>query len=266
MTSSPPPFSNKSFLLADDMKLNQYLLTQMLGDLGASLAIASDGLEAIDYCEKSLFDLIILDIKMPKLNGVEVCRAIRKMTNANATAPIVALTAHMFEEEQQQFFSSGMNAAVLKPVEAETFLPLLHRLLTTDRLYPMPIAASNASDDLRIDLTYLKTIGNNNASFITMMLASFLQNAEQLQQRLAVALTTADVKLIASIAHQLKFSVGVLGVRGLDEKLHWLQQQALAAQTIDLDRYMERSRRLQVKLKVITDQAVELHYRFSHTD
>jgi CheY-like chemotaxis protein len=260
---SPVDFTGKRILVADDMKLNQYLIAQLLTERGAQLVTASDGLEAIALCKQQLFDLIILDIRMPRLGGIEACRAIRKLDTANALVPIVALTAHMFEEEQLNFFSTGMNAAIVKPVEPDTFLPLLQRLLASTPVLDLPAADSGWGSELQIDLTYLKKIGNNNLSFITMMLTSFLQNASQLQQRLSMAVDATDIKAIGEIAHQLKFSIGVLGVKALDEKLCWLQQEAMGTGTQDVDYFIVRSRRLQVKLATLVAQAEALRHQFS---
>lgn len=255
--------NGKRILLAEDMKLNQYLMTQLLADQGAQLVTASDGHEAVDLCKEQLFDIIILDIQMPRMDGVAACIAIRKLDNANATAPILALTAHMFEEEQLRFFSSGMNAAIMKPVEKEPLLSLLFRLLNNTGGQDTLVHSSVATNDLAIDLTYLLRIGNNSASFIKMMLDSFLHNAEQLQKQLQMALDKSDLRSIGEIAHQLKFSLGVLGVKGLDEKIGWLQEHALSAEEQDIDWFMERSRRLQLKLKIICDQAQELQAQYS---
>ncbi|MFM8806820.1 MAG: response regulator [Sphingomonadales bacterium] len=251
-------FAGKRILVADDMKLNQYLIKQLLTERGAQLVIVSDGLEALERCKEQLFDLVILDIRMPRLDGVSACRAIRKLDSTNAMVPIVALTAHMFEEEQQAFFSGGMNAAVVKPIEPEMFLPLLKRLLSNGSSQATTIVTADGDTPLRIDLTYLKNIGNNDPSFIAMMLSSFLQNANQLQQRLSVAVDATDIKSIGEIAHQLKFSLGVLGVKAVEEKLGWLQQQALIAGVQDVDRFIVRSRRLQEKLAMLVEQAVQL--------
>jgi CheY-like chemotaxis protein len=252
-------FKNKRVLVADDMKLNQYIIGQLLTERGAELVTASDGLEALERCTEQPFDLILLDIRMPRLDGIEACRAIRKLNSPNALVPIVALTAHMFEEEQLNFFSIGMNAAVVKPVEPETFLPLLQRLLNSDADQDVLVVPPTTDSELKIDLSYLKQVGNNNAGFIAMMLSSFLQNADQLQQRLAMAVDTTDVKVIGEIAHQLKFSVGVLGVKALDEKLTWLQEQALITGVQDMNFFLVRSRRLQLKLTALVEQATELH-------
>jgi CheY-like chemotaxis protein len=252
-------FKNKRVLVADDMKLNQYIIGQLLTERGAELVTASDGLEALERCTEQPFDLILLDIRMPRLDGIEACRAIRKLNSPNALVPIVALTAHMFEEEQLNFFSIGMNAAVVKPVEPETFLPLLQRLLNSDADQDVLVVPPTTDSELKIDLSYLKQVGNNNAGFIAMMLSSFLQNADQLQQRLAMAVDTTDVEVIGEIAHQLKFSVGVLGVKALDEKLTWLQEQALITGVQDMNFFLVRSRRLQLKLTALVEQATELH-------
>jgi HPt (histidine-containing phosphotransfer) domain-containing protein len=156
-----------------------------------------------------------------------------------------------------------MNAAVNKPVEPETFLPLLQRLLSNGANQDTVVVTPDPDAELRIDLAYLKNIGNNDPSFIGMMLSSFLQNASQLQQRLSIAVDATDVKVIGEIAHQLKFSTGVLGVKALDEKLSWLQQEALGTGTQDVDYFILRSRRLQVKLATLVAQAEVLRHQFS---
>ena len=258
---SPPfdlNFEGKRILLVDDLQLNLYLIEQLLTERGAVVVTASDGQEALNRCNEQRFDLIILDIRMPNLDGKEACRAIRKMSSTNALVPIVGLTAHMFDEEQVSYLSLGMNAAVTKPVEPDTFLPLLHRLLTSDLPASIVTDTLVVNSDLCIDLTYLKKVGNDNLSFIAMMIASFLRNADELQRRLSVALDTTDIQGIGEIAHQLKFSLGVLGIGALDEKLNWLQHQAQLSGVEDTDWFMMRSRRLQENLNIIIAQAMEL--------
>jgi HPt (histidine-containing phosphotransfer) domain-containing protein len=155
-----------------------------------------------------------------------------------------------------------MNAAVTKPVEPDSFFPLLQRLLTNGSVQDSIRIAANNDSELRIDLTYLKKVGNNDPSFIAMMLASFLRNTDQLQQRLLVAVDTTDFNMIGEIAHQLKFSLGVLGVKALDEKLVWLQQQALVTGVQNREWFIVRSRRLQLKLNVIIEQALLLQEQY----
>jgi CheY-like chemotaxis protein len=258
----PSDFTGKRILVADDLQLNQYLLAQLLSEKGAVVVTVSDGQEAVSRCQEQRFDLIILDIRMPNLGGVETCGAIRKLNSPNALVPIVGLTAHIFEDEQVNYFAFGMNAAVTKPVEPDSFFPLLQRLLTNGSVQDSIRIAANNDSELRIDLTYLKKVGNNDPSFIAMMLASFLRNTDQLQQRLLVAVDTTDFNMIGEIAHQLKFSLGVLGVKALDEKLVWLQQQALVTGVQNREWFIVRSRRLQLKLNVIIEQALLLQEQY----
>ena len=255
--------SGKKLLVAEDMKLNQFLMTQLLAGHNLSLTFVSNGLEAVKACQEHVFDLIVLDIRMPLLDGVGACRAIRKLTNPNAQAPIVAITAHMFEEEQLRFFTMGMNAAVIKPVEKDTFLPLLSRLLSSPLAEEKYLLSADLDSSLQIDLSYLQRIGNNDPSFIKMMLDSFLENAESLQQRLDLAISNTDTQQIGDIAHQLKFSLGVLGIRALDEKLSWLQESASRIETADVEWFLERGKRLQIKIRMIAEhvRASQQHYQ-----
>ena len=262
MNSEYPILSGKKILLAEDMQLNQFLMGQLLADHGLVLTFVSNGLEAVNACKVQLFDLIVLDIRMPLLDGVGACRAIRKLNNENAVVPIVAMTAHMFEEEQLRFFTVGVNAAVIKPVERDSFLKLLSHLFESPLLDEKYLVSSELKSSLQIDLSYLQRIGNNDPAFIKMMLDSFLENAQLLQQRLDSALCNSDCKLIGEIAHQLKFSLGVLGIKGLDEKLTWLQDVSSQIASTDIDWFLERSERLQVKLKMITEHAREYQQHF----
>lgn len=262
MSSEYPILSGKKILLAEDMQLNQFLMGQLLADQGLVLTFVSNGLEAVNTCKEQLFDLIILDIRMPLLDGVGACRAIRKLSNENALVPIVAITAHMFEEEELRLFTVGVNAALIKPVERDSFLKLLSDLLESPLLNNKYLVSSELKSSLQIDLSYLQRIGNNDPAFIKMMLDSFLENAQLLQQRLDMALSNADIKLIGEIAHQLKFSLGVLGIKALDEKLTWLQDISSQVTSTDINWFLERSERLQVKLKIITEHAREYQQHF----
>jgi len=261
--SEYPLLSGKKLLVAEDMQLNQFLMAQLLAGHNLSLTFVSNGLEAVKACQEHAFDLIVLDIRMPLLDGVGACRAIRKLTNPNALVPIVAITAHMFEEEQLRFFTMGMNAAVIKPVEKDTFLPLLSRLLSSPLAEEKYLLSVDLHSSLQIDLSYLQRIGNNDPAFIKMMLDSFLENAESLQQRLDLAISNTDTQQIGDIAHQLKFSLGVLGIRALDEKLSWLQESASRTETADTEWFLEIGKRLQIKIRMIAEhaRASQQHYQ-----
>ncbi|MDA5558147.1 hybrid sensor histidine kinase/response regulator [Shimia sp. MMG029] len=107
-------------LVAEDNQTNRYLLKKFLKDQPIELAFAHDGLEAVEAVEGFAPDLIFMDMSMPRMNGVDATRAIRKMAIAQPT--IVALTAHAFDGEMQACLDAGMDDFLTKPLRKATLL------------------------------------------------------------------------------------------------------------------------------------------------
>ncbi|MFQ8430616.1 response regulator [Amaricoccus sp. W119] len=103
-------------LLAEDNPTNQMVATQMLRALRAEVTVTSDGAEAIAAFEAQEFDLVVLDIEMPRVSGLDVIRRIRSRGDARARVPIVALTAYAMRDHQDQIAEAGANALVSKPI------------------------------------------------------------------------------------------------------------------------------------------------------
>lgn len=100
-------------LLADDSPDNQLLIKQILLKHGASVELASDGQEAIDKAFPSLFDIILMDVQMPVVDGYQATRTLR---SKGFTKPILALTAHAMTEEKQRSKDAGCDAHLTKPI------------------------------------------------------------------------------------------------------------------------------------------------------
>ena len=108
-------------LATDDMPLNLKLLDTWLKDSPITLDTASSGAEAIDLCKQNEYDLILMDIQMPHMDGLQATKHIRQ-TELNMGTPIIAITAHAFPEERDRFLSSGMDDYLPKPVNLETLV------------------------------------------------------------------------------------------------------------------------------------------------
>ena len=122
-------FSGARVLLADDEPMGREIIQILLTDIGLAIDLADDGAKALDHARRQRYDLILMDMQMPNMNGIEATQAIRA-DSMNVTTPIVAMTANAFEEDRRACLAAGMNDHVGKPVEAETlFLTVLHWLL-----------------------------------------------------------------------------------------------------------------------------------------
>ena len=107
---------NKKVLIAEDNIVNQRLLIHMLRKIGVEVSAAGDGLEALSILEKESFDIILMDIQMPNMDGVETTRKIRGSNTHFRDIPILALTAHALMSDKDTCLASGMNGYVTKPI------------------------------------------------------------------------------------------------------------------------------------------------------
>ncbi len=115
----------KAKLLAvDDMEMNLKLLNTWLDDSAISLTTTISGQDAVNKCQTQEFDLILMDIQMPGMDGVQATREIRK-TAMNMGTPIVAVTAHALKEERERLLASGMDDYLPKPIEIESLITLI---------------------------------------------------------------------------------------------------------------------------------------------
>lgn len=106
-----------NILVAEDTELNQHIIEATLASFGHSCTFANDGSEAIDTLGNNEFDMILMDIRMPKMSGPDATRAIRMMEGPKASIPIVALTADAMAEHIVEYLNAGMNGCVTKPID-----------------------------------------------------------------------------------------------------------------------------------------------------
>ena len=111
--------SNRTILVVEDEELNFYLLKKVLEDNGATLLRSKNGIKAVEISKTANIDLILMDIKMPYMNGLDATREIRRF---NKTIPIIAQTAYALEGEKEQCFEAGCTDYIAKPIIKELLL------------------------------------------------------------------------------------------------------------------------------------------------
>jgi CheY-like chemotaxis protein len=118
-------------LLAEDDPATRKVLGLMLNRLNFDLDFAEDGQEAVELWEKGAYDLVLMDVQMPRLNGFEATSAIREKEKERERGhtPIIALTAHAFKEDEEKCLAAGMDAYVSKPVDFKNCLEVIRELL-----------------------------------------------------------------------------------------------------------------------------------------
>jgi CheY-like chemotaxis protein len=107
------------------MRMNRELLRAMLGRHGHEVTFAQDGAEAVEWADRERFDLVLMDVRMPVMDGVEAARRIRRLPSPAGSVPILGLTANVMEAERRRCVEAGMDMILTKPVAWPQLFALL---------------------------------------------------------------------------------------------------------------------------------------------
>jgi len=117
-----------SVLVAEDNEVNRMLLGSILKRLGHRHAVAADGLEAVAAVERGSFDVVLMDVQMPVVDGIEATRRIRAMAGDRGSLPIIALTANAMAGDRERYMAAGMTDYVSKPINIDDLSAALDRV------------------------------------------------------------------------------------------------------------------------------------------
>ncbi len=233
-------------LLTEDNAVNQKVALRILERLGYRADVAGNGIEALEALQRQPYDVILMDIQMPEMDGVEAAMIIQEDWPPEKRPRIVAMTAHALKGDREQYLSSGMDDYVSKPVRIEKLVEVLERTparrrvtgpLTSDTavsptpptLPPDPEIASLAepgptvftpeiSDAWPIDMTAVKKIlGPDVEEMLAELIPMFLEDAALLLTQIHKAVVTSDAEQLKRAAHTLKGSSASLGLTSLSE-------------------------------------------------
>jgi CheY-like chemotaxis protein len=119
-------------LLAEDNEINTLLAKTILEQVGFTVECAANGREAVEAASLRPFDLILMDVQMPEMDGLEATRRIRAMSGPAAQTPIIAMTANIMKSDRDICLEAGMNDFIAKPFDPEAFLGVLDRLVASE--------------------------------------------------------------------------------------------------------------------------------------
>lgn len=202
-----------SILIVDDNTMNQNLLKHLFLEWGCTFDIASNGLEAISHLELKKYDLVLMDIQMPKMNGYTATRYIRN--NLGLSTPIIAMTAHALAAERQNCISNGMNEYISKPILEDVLFELISGFSPAS-YFPQSESAPYSRYQY-IDISYMKLISKGDIPFEKNVTAEFIRIVPADIDSLKLAGDRKQVSRINDIAHNLKTSVAILGLLPLLE-------------------------------------------------
>ena len=198
-------------LLAEDVEVNQVLAVALLRKRGHTVAVANNGQEAVAAWEREPFDLILMDVQMPELDGLAATAAIREREKATgAHIPIVALTAHAMAGDRERCLAAGMDGYVTKPVRAAELFGAIAALFGgpgPDR----PVAGSGTGSSAReavLDLGAALAGADGDRELLGRLARRFLDRCPALVAEVREAVGRGDAAAVERAAHKLKGAVG----------------------------------------------------------
>lgn len=215
-------------LLAEDNRVNQFITEAMLQDWGFRVDVASNGKEAVEFAKREEYDLILMDIQMPELNGVDATRIIRELPDARkARVPVIALTANTSRQAQKRFLAEGMNDYLVKPFKEETlFSKIVAQLETKQDLvaslkrprFPVRRIPVEHGDQL-YNLSMLRKDSRDNPAFISRMLNIFLDTMPSTVLKMQEHFNKGEMDAVCTLAHKIKPTIDGAGIISLRETI-----------------------------------------------
>jgi CheY-like chemotaxis protein len=193
------------FLVAEDNRINQMVARETLLKFGAKVDIAANGLEAVQMVKLFSYDLILMDIRMPELGGVDATRQIRDL---NMSVPIIALTANVLEEDKECFLASGMNDVLSKPLDVSSMVDMLSSLVgVRAESGRLKRERDGVTPDAYVfnSTVLLETLGGNMA-MAEEIVADFCQQCDGLIQEGSTFLQEENWSAASSVFHRLSGS------------------------------------------------------------
>jgi two-component system sensor histidine kinase/response regulator len=212
-------------LLAEDNLVNQRLFTAMLGKQGHQVTLVENGKAAVDAVASDSFDVVLMDLQMPVMGGLEATDLIRRAeAGTGRHTPIIALTAHAMKGDRERCLAAGMDEYLAKPVQGPVLLDMLQHVTGRREAPETPLTVVDATDVLaRVD---------GDRELLTELAAIFREQARDLSSELEAAVAAADARRVEQLAHTLRGSVANFGAH---DTVTLAQELELAARRGHLD-------------------------------
>ncbi|UTF59916.1 response regulator [Gilvimarinus sp. DA14] len=232
----------KKILLVEDNLLNQEVALTLLGYAGLHADVASSGVEALNKIQACRYDVILLDLHMPEMDGFETCRRLRKVPGYGNTL-VVALTAAVLNEDVEQALAAGMDDHLGKPFDVEQLLRLLGRWFETEPESEITPSAAETAQPVPDALAPLfKAMGVNpqemlrrfrgNESMILQLLRNFSQRHQDWP---AMLRQTTETEALAALVHTIKGTTGTMGLMEVYRHAEQIEEDFREGRSVNLE-------------------------------
>jgi PAS domain S-box-containing protein len=214
-------------LLAEDNAVNQKLVVRLLEKLGYHADLAGNGLEVLDAVKRQPYDVILMDVQMPEMDGLEATRMICKSGPDKTRRPtIIAMTANAMQGDRERCLEAGMDEYISKPIRFEELIAALEkcrRRTEPAAVHPAPAAETQTVLDEQVREKFRELMGEDADEFFVELIDLYLAESPKLVEELRAAIGDRDAGRLLHAAHSLKSSSVNLGALSLSARLKELE-------------------------------------------
>ncbi len=231
---------NRHVLVAEDVELNQYLVRHIMESWGFTVDVVNNGREAVAMIQKNKYDLVLMDIQMPEMDGIEATRAIRQLGDpVKAAIPIVALTANALKGDSEKYLAAGMNDFLPKPFNEQKLFIVISNNLKSGAGAPAttPMNESNTpvmgAEEKLYDLNMVQTISGGDTGFVKKMVQLFLETVPPSMADLQKETVQQNWVNVSKLAHKLKATIDSMGITKIKEVVRTIETNGKKGEELD---------------------------------
>jgi CheY-like chemotaxis protein len=223
-----------NILLVEDNEFNRMVAEDTIKEAipTAKITMAFNGQEAVEKVSTNDYDIVLMDIQMPVMDGVEATKAIRNLPPSKNGVNIIAMTANVLQEDIQRYLEAGMNAHIAKPFQKEELLAKMSnmvensaRTVKTEQIADVEKSLSELPETIT-DMEFLQKFTGNNSEKMNKYISMFLENAPKLLETVDRSLAEKNYPAVKIAAHSLKPQLSYMGVKEEVSNIFLIEQTA----------------------------------------
>jgi PAS domain S-box-containing protein len=232
----------RNILVAEDVELNQYLARHIMESWGFDVDIAHNGREAVEMVQRNSYDLVLMDIQMPEMDGMEATRQIRKLKDVlKASIPVVALTANALKGDSEKYIAAGMNDYLSKPFdEPQLFLIISQNLKAAgnslkNEFVQKEIPVVTPQEPAKLyDLAMVQSVSGGDEGFVKRMVQLFIDTMPPSIKELQQEVKQQNWVAVGKLAHKLKSTIDSMGITQLKQEIRTLELNGKKGEDVDV--------------------------------
>lgn len=217
VTDGVPAMHNNrmNILLAEDFEMNQEVIVPVMKNRGHAVTLVENGAQAVKAAHDNHYDLILMDIQMPLMDGLEAARRIRASADADtASVPIIAITAHALKGDRQKYLQAGMDECLIKPIRPGALIDLVESFNGKKHI---PLKRNEAGAEGHADFGYALALMDGEKKILLIACNAIATIMPQKVKELHAALDRTDHETIERVAHSIKTAANSIAARELSE-------------------------------------------------